>query len=220
MRVCACRKLIGARYFNKGYAAASGVLNASTNTPRDPGGHGTHTLSTAGGSPVPGASVFGFGNDTASGGSPRARVAAYRVCYPPVNGSECFDADILAAFDAAIHDGVHVLSLSLGGDPSDYFDDGIAIGAFHAVRRGISVVCSAGNSGPALGTASNLAPWLFTSGASTMDREFPSYIVYDRTKKAKACSSSSSSESPLKDQGMHARTPPHASSPESFLASL
>ncbi|KAL5664868.1 hypothetical protein ACJX0J_024976, partial [Zea mays] len=183
------RKLIGARYFNKGYAAAAGALNASMNTPRDMDGHGTHTLSTAGGSPVPGASVFGFGNGTASGGSPRARVAAYRVCFPPVNGSECFDADILAAFDAAIHDGVHVLSLSLGGDPSDYLDDGIAIGSFHAVRRGISVVCSAGNSGPALGTASNLAPWLLTTGASTMDREFPSYIVFDHTK-AKACNSS------------------------------
>ena len=145
--------------------------------------------------------MFGFGNGTASGGSPRARVAAYRVCYPPVNGSECFDADILAAFDAAIHDGVHVLSLSLGGDPSDYFDDGIAIGSFHAVRRGIAVVCSAGNSGPGLGTVSNLAPWLFTSGASTMDREFPSYIVYDRTKKAKACNPSS--KSPL-------ARPPHS----------
>ncbi|RCV05002.1 hypothetical protein SETIT_1G046800v2 [Setaria italica] len=176
------RKLIGARYFNKGYASAAGVLNASMNTPRDMDGHGTHTLSTAAGSPVPGASVFGFGNGTASGGSPHARVAAYRVCFPPINGSECFDADILAAFDAAIHDGVHVLSLSLGGDPSNYFDDGIAIGSFHAVRRGIAVVCSAGNSGPGLGTASNLAPWLFTTGASTMDREFPSYIVFNHTK--------------------------------------
>ncbi|CAN6246775.1 unnamed protein product [Urochloa humidicola] len=176
------RKLIGARYFNKGYASAAGVLNVTMNTPRDMDGHGTHTLSTAAGSPVSGASVFGFGNGTASGGSPHARVAAYRVCFPPINGSECFDADILAAFDAAIHDGVHVLSLSLGGDPSNFFDDGIAIGSFHAVRCGISVVCSAGNSGPALGTASNLAPWLFTSGASTMDREFPSYIVFNHTK--------------------------------------
>ncbi|CAL4970776.1 unnamed protein product [Urochloa decumbens] len=176
------RKLIGARYFNKGYASAAGVLNVTMNTPRDMDGHGTHTLSTAAGSPVSGASVFGFGNGTASGGSPHARVAAYRVCFPPINGSECFDADILAAFDAAIHDGVHVLSLSLGGDPSNYFDDGIAIGSFHAIRRGIAVVCSAGNSGPALGTASNLAPWIFTSGASTMDREFPSYIVFNHTK--------------------------------------
>jgi subtilisin family serine protease len=196
-----CRKLIGARYFNKGYASAAGVLNVSMNTPRDMDGHGTHTLSTAAGSPVAGASVFGFGNGTASGGSPRARVAAYRVCFPPINGSECFDADILAAFDAAIHDGVHVLSLSLGGDPSNFFDDGIAIGSFHAVRRGIAVVCSAGNSGPGLGTASNLAPWIFTAGASTMDREFPSYIVFNHTK-AKA--RNSSSESPL-------ARPPHKS---------
>jgi subtilisin family serine protease len=157
-----------------------GASNTSKyNTPRDTEGHGTHTLSTAAGSPSPGASVFGFGNGTAIGGSPRARVAAYRVCYPPVHGSGCFDADILAAFDAAIHDGVHVLSLSLGGEPGDYFDDGIAIGSFHAVRRGITVVCSAGNSGPGLGTVSNVAPWIVTTGASTMDREFSSYFIYD-----------------------------------------
>ncbi|XP_062218491.1 subtilisin-like protease SBT5.3 isoform X2 [Phragmites australis] len=177
------RKLIGARYFNKGYASAIGAFNASMyNTPRDIDGHGTHTLSTAGGSPAPGAAVFGFGNGTAYGGSPRARVAAYRVCYPYLTSSVCFDADILAAFDTAIHDGVHVLSLSIGGAPSDYFNDGIAIGSFHAVRRGIAVVCSAGNSGPSLGTVSNVAPWIFTAGASTMDREFPSYIVFDHTK--------------------------------------
>uniref|UniRef100_A0A0D9VDE2 Subtilisin-like protease n=1 Tax=Leersia perrieri TaxID=77586 RepID=A0A0D9VDE2_9ORYZ len=171
------RKLIGARFFNKGYASAVGKLNTSLfDTPRDMDGHGTHTLSTAGGSPVPGAAVFGYGNGTASGGSPRARVAAYRVCYTPVNGSECFDADILAAFDAAIHDGVQVLSVSLGGDAGDYFADGLAIGSFHAVRRGVTVVCSAGNSGPAAGTVSNVAPWILTTAASTMDREFPSYV--------------------------------------------
>ncbi|KAK9013296.1 hypothetical protein V6N11_041310 [Hibiscus sabdariffa] len=43
------RKLIGARYFNKGYAATVGKLNSSFDTPRDKEGHGTHTLSTAGG---------------------------------------------------------------------------------------------------------------------------------------------------------------------------
>ena len=155
------------------------------NTPRDMDGHGTHTLSTAAGSPVPGASVFGFGNGTASGGSPRARVAAYRVCYPPVNGSECFDADIIAAFDAAIHDGVHVLSVSLGGSPAEYFRDGVAIGSFHAARHGVTVVCSAGNAGPAAGTVSNTAPWLLTVGASTMDREFPAYLVLDNKKRIK-----------------------------------
>ncbi|XP_042500243.1 subtilisin-like protease SBT5.4 [Macadamia integrifolia] len=170
------RKLIGARYFNKGYAAAVGPLDSSNATARDSDGHGTHTLSTAGGDFVSGANVFGYGNGTAKGGSPKARVAAYKVCWPPVNGSECFDADILAAFDAAIQDGVDVISVSLGGDPGDYFTDGIAIGSFHAVKNGIVVVCSAGNSGPADGSVSNVAPWMITVGASTMDRQFPAYV--------------------------------------------
>ncbi|PON88007.1 Subtilase [Trema orientale] len=171
------RKLIGARYFNKGYASVAGPLNSSFESPRDNEGHGSHTLSTAGGNFVPKASVFGFGNGTAKGGSPKARVAAYKVCWPPVEGNECFDADILAAFDIAIHDGVDVLSVSLGGATTAFFNDSVAIGSFHAVKRGIVVVCSAGNSGPADGTVSNVAPWEITVGASTMDREFPSYVT-------------------------------------------
>ncbi|KAF3321457.1 Subtilisin-like protease SBT5.3 [Carex littledalei] len=86
-----------------------------------------------------------------------------------------------AAFDAAISDGVHVLSVSLGGDPSHYFNDSIAIGSFHAVKNGIKVVCSAGNNGPTAGSVSNLAPWIFTVAASTMDREFPAYVSFGNT---------------------------------------
>lgn len=152
-------------------------MNSSFDTPRDEDGHGSHTLSTAAGNFVPGTSVFGFGKGTAKGGSPKARVAAYKVCWPPIAGNECYDSDIIAAFDAAIHDGVDVLSVSLGGDPGPLFEDGVAIGSFHAIRRGIVVVCSAGNSGPTEGTVSNLAPWQITVGASTMDREFPSFVV-------------------------------------------
>ncbi|CAN0927258.1 Subtilisin-like protease SBT5.3 [Linum grandiflorum] len=171
------RKLIGARYFNKGYESVAGKLKASFFSPRDHEGHGSHTLSTAGGNFVSGASVFGFGNGTAKGGSPKARVATYRVCYPPVNGSECFDADIVAAFDAAIADGVDVLSVSLGGEPAALFNDSVALGSFHAIKHGISVVCSAGNSGPVDSTVSNVAPWEITVAASTTDREFSSYVV-------------------------------------------
>ncbi|XP_078162318.1 subtilisin-like protease SBT5.3 [Carex rostrata] len=170
------KKLIGARYFNKGYEAYVGPLNISFQTPRDIDGHGTHTLSTAGGTFVANASFFGYGSGTAKGGSPHARVAAYKVCWPG-----CFGADILAAFEAAISDGVHVVSVSLGGRPRDYFNDVIAIGSFHAVKNGIKVVCSAGNSGPTAGTVTNLAPWIFTVAASTMDREFPAYLYFGNT---------------------------------------
>ncbi|XP_058112939.1 subtilisin-like protease SBT5.3 [Magnolia sinica] len=171
------RKLIGARYFNKGYKAKGGVVNASTSSARDTEGHGTHTLSTAGGSFVPKANFYGYASGTAKGGSPNARVAAYKVCWPPIDGYECFGADVIASFDTAIHDGVDVVSVSLSGDPStDYLDDAVAVGSFHAVKNGIVVVCSAGNSGPTPGTVSNTAPWILTVGASTMDREFPSYV--------------------------------------------
>ncbi|KAH0448067.1 hypothetical protein IEQ34_021867 [Dendrobium chrysotoxum] len=187
------RKLIGARYFNKGYAAVVGPLNSTFNSPRDTDGHGTHTLSTAGGNFVPGANVQGYGNGTAKGGSPRARVVAYKVCWPPVNGSECFEADILAGFEAAIKDGVDVLSVSLGGSDTDYFDDVMAVGAFHAVNNGIAVITSAGNSGPEAGSVSNMSPWMMTVGASTMDREFPSYVVFDHKRGVEGQSLSSES---------------------------
>ncbi|KAF3341509.1 subtilisin-like protease SBT5.3 [Carex littledalei] len=152
-------------------------LNISFQTPRDTDGHGTHTLSTAGGTFVANASFFGHGRGTAKGGSPYARLAAYKVCWSP----GCFGADILAAFDAAISDGVHVISMSVGGIPTDYFKDSIAIGSFHAVKNGIKVICSGGNSGPTAGTVSNLAPWIFTVAASTMDREFPAYVSFGNT---------------------------------------
>ncbi|XP_056853664.1 LOW QUALITY PROTEIN: subtilisin-like protease SBT5.3 [Raphanus sativus] len=187
------QQLIGARYFHKGYAAAVGPLNSSFDSPRDLDGHGSHTLSTAGGAFVPGANVFGQGNGTAKGGSPRARVAAYKVCWPPVKGNECYDADVLAAFDAAIHDGADVISVSLGGEPSSFFKDSVAIGSFHAAKKGIVVVCSAGNSGPADSTVSNVAPWLITVGASTMDREFASNLILGNGKHYKGQSLAPSS---------------------------
>uniref|UniRef100_A0ACD5WTS5 Uncharacterized protein n=1 Tax=Avena sativa TaxID=4498 RepID=A0ACD5WTS5_AVESA len=177
-------KLIGARYFNKGYSSAAGApAGDRLNTPRDADGHGSHTLATAGGSAVRGANAFGYGNGTARGGSPRARVAAYRVCFTPaVNDSQCFDADILAAFEAAIADGVHIITASVGGEQKEFLEDSVAIGSLHAVRAGIPVVCSAGNRGPDFGTVSNLAPWVVTVAASTIDRGFPAYLVFNRTK--------------------------------------
>lgn len=112
-------------------------------------------------------------NGTAKGGSPKARVAAYKVCW---GEDGCYNADILAGFEAAIHDGVDVISVSLGGGVQDYNNDVIAIGAFHAMQKGIVVVCSAGNSGPGPSTVTNIAPWIITVGASTIDRQFQTWV--------------------------------------------
>ncbi|CAI0440324.1 unnamed protein product [Linum tenue] len=172
------RKLIGARYFNKGVLAvptdAKAGAHADLYSVRDFGGHGTHTLSTAAGNFVPGANFSGAALGVAKGGAPRARVASYKTCFNVPDS--CLESDVLAAFEAAISDGVDVLSVSLGDDINyDYFADGLAIGAFHAVRAGITVVAAGGNAGPGLGTVSNLAPWMFTVAASTMDRSFETY---------------------------------------------
>ena len=144
------------------------------------------TLSIAGGNFVGGATAFGNGNGTAKGGSPKSRLAAYKVCWPPVEDQECFDADILAAFDAAISDGVDVLSVSIGNDkPIEFVEEAISIGAFHAAKHGISVVTAAGNSGPLPGTVWDGSPWTLTVGASTIDREFISYIALGNRKHLK-----------------------------------
>lgn len=174
------RKIIGARWYVKGYEAEFGKLNTSDGaeflSPRDAAGHGTHTSSTAAGALVENASFMGLGQGLARGGAPYAYLAVYKVCW---STGGCSSADLLAAFDDAIHDGVDILSVSIGSSPplSSYVEDTLAIGSFHAVARGISVVCSGGNSGPYSQTVINTAPWLITVAASTIDRAFPTVVT-------------------------------------------
>ncbi|KAM2294770.1 hypothetical protein ACFX1S_034646 [Malus domestica] len=174
------RKIIGARWYSKGYEAEFGNLSTSDEfeylSPRDAAGHGTHTSSTAAGDSIENASYKGLSAGLARGGAPSARLAVYKVCWAT---GGCSSADLLAAFDDAIYDGVDVLSVSLGSPPplSSYVEDAVAIGSFHAVARGISVICSAGNSGPYPQTVINSAPWIFTVAASTIDRAFPTVIT-------------------------------------------
>ncbi|MED6211673.1 hypothetical protein PIB30_075987 [Stylosanthes scabra] len=183
------RKLIGARFFSEIFEATNGRINPKERTARDLQGHGTHTLSTAGGGFVEGAHVFAVGNGTAKGGSPKARVVAYKVCWSRTNENSCHDGDILRAIDQAINDDVDIINLSVGGRQSvterDIFSDGVSIGTFHAISNNILCVASAGNDGPDPGTVVHGAPWIFTIGASTIDRDFTSTITYSDGRKIK-----------------------------------
>ncbi|RWW88405.1 hypothetical protein BHE74_00002717 [Ensete ventricosum] len=158
-------KLIGARTFLDGAKAARGQVFASE-PPNDDVGHGTHTSSTAAGAAVPGAQVLGNAKGVAVGMAPLAHLAMYKVC----TDFGCFGSDILAGMDAAVSDGVDILSLSLGGASLPFSDDPIALGAYAAIENGVFVSCAAGNSGPESSTLSNEAPWILTVAASTMDR--------------------------------------------------
>jgi hypothetical protein len=120
------------------------------------------------------ASLLGLATGTARGGVPSARIAVYKICW---SDHGCSDADILAAFDDAIADGVDIISLSVGGWPVDYFEDSIAIGAFHSMKNGILTSNSAGNSGPDPESISNCSPWSLSVAASTIDRKFVTRVM-------------------------------------------
>ncbi|KAL4565741.1 hypothetical protein LXL04_029844 [Taraxacum kok-saghyz] len=134
-------------------------------------GHGTHTSSTAVGSPVHNANVFGNANGTAMGMAPLAHMAMYTVCYYFCHGST-----ILAGIDAAIEDGVDVLSLSLGTRSSEFYKDDVSIGAFSCMQKGIFVSGAAGNFGSHGSSLSNKAPWILTVGASATDRRIRTIV--------------------------------------------
>ena len=178
-------KLIGAQYFNAGFIS-SGLTKHWTEffSPRDSvagatghGGHGSHTASTAGGNSGAPVTLGGTNVGTASGIAPRARVAAYKVCFTYVNaaatdgtGSQnsCFTSDSVAAIDKAVADGVHVINYSISGSQTSV-NDPVEQAFLRAANAGVFVAASAGNSGPAAAVA-HVSPWLTTVAASTHDR--------------------------------------------------
>ncbi|XP_059071648.1 cucumisin-like [Cryptomeria japonica] len=170
------KKLIGARFYSKGFT--SPLPAGEFLSPRDSDGHGTHTASTVAGSIVRNASLFGLAQGNVRGGVPGARIAMYKACW----SLSCSDVDLLAAFDDAIYDGVDVISVSIGYStggflpPPDYFEDSIAIGAFHAMKRGILTSNSACNDALE-GSVCNFSPWSLTVAASTIDRQFKSELT-------------------------------------------
>lgn len=188
-------KLIGARAFANTFLAdiARGVTvkhPAEFLSPRDNGGHGTHTSSTAGGN----ANVDAKLDNTnilvggTSGIAPRARLATYKVCWTKVDPATdrpdprwpdyrngCYGGDSIKAIEAAIKDGVHVLNYSISGSGTN-IADAVDVAFKAAVDAGIFVAASAGNSGPA-NEVNHLGPWITTVGNSTHDRLFAGTVT-------------------------------------------
>ncbi|KAK9086355.1 hypothetical protein Syun_028749 [Stephania yunnanensis] len=123
------------------------------------------------------ASVFGYASGTATGIAPKARLAIYKICMP----SGCSSSDAIAGFDAAVKDGVDIISLSVGPSESvrNYTSDPFAVASFGAIDHGVFVSASAGNNGPVEASVVNVAPWITTVGAGSIDRNFPADLVLE-----------------------------------------
>ncbi|GLJ29043.1 hypothetical protein SUGI_0573070 [Cryptomeria japonica] len=152
------RKIIGARYFYKGYEKHHQINKTlEYKSPRDNDGHGTHTASTAGGTAVPGTSFFGFANGTARGMAPQVRLAIYKACWE----EGCSDADTVAAMEQEISDGVNIISISISSRDRAFYKDNRAIATFGAIEKGCFCFCFFGSA----------------VGSSSIDRDFPASVV-------------------------------------------
>ncbi|WP_018981427.1 S8 family serine peptidase [Salinimonas chungwhensis] len=170
-------KVIGAQYFGDGFAAVYPIQTELGEFigPRDADGHGSHTAGTAAGNEGVPAMKSGGELGVMSGIAPRARIAAYKVCwnsdYTTPDGEDqagCFPSDTMAAIDQATADGVDVINYSIGGSRTDLTYPPTAA-MLRATAAGVFVSVSAGNSGPAAQTIGTPAPWVTTVAASTYE---------------------------------------------------
>ncbi|SDH14717.1 MULTISPECIES: S8 family serine peptidase [unclassified Duganella] len=173
-------KLIGARY----YKPATQALHwTEFNSARDSvggtegeGGHGSHTSSTAGGNNGVPVSINGVNMGKISGIAPRARIAAYKVCWTDgaTGKNGCSTASSVAAINQAVKDGVNVINYSIGPNAGGgSFSEAGEQAFLGAAAAGVFVAASGGNSGPtatAPAPVSHISPWLTTVGNSTHDR--------------------------------------------------
>ncbi len=177
-------KLITARCYNLGFSSAFDPSNPCGGdgvfTPpgqflsaRDGNGHGSHTASTAGGNNGVAATIGGEFQGFVSGIAPRARIAAYKVCW--IGG--CASSDSMAAIDQAVADGVDVINFSIGGSGT-VFAGADDIAFLFAANADVFVATSNGNAGPGAQTTGTPAgvPWLTAVGATQDDGVFYSII--------------------------------------------
>jgi subtilisin family serine protease len=167
-------KVIGARYFD-----AAGLSHANPGeftSPRDYDGHGSHTASTAAGQPVE-ATINGSDAGPLEGMAPGARLSIYKVLYENAANTQSSGsgADIDAAVEAAVNDGVDVINFSIGDSVDTFGSDEFAF--LNAAAAGVFVSAAAGNAGPGASTIDNAMPWETTDAAGTYDENFPMRVT-------------------------------------------
>ncbi|MEV0000330.1 S8 family serine peptidase [Streptomyces sp. NPDC050848] len=145
----------------KGRIVASENFTDS-DTAEDRGGHGTHTISTVGGS---GAASGG----RKKGVAPGAELLNGKVLNDSGSGAASW---IIAGMEWAVGQGADVVSMSLGSSvPTDCTDPMSVAAQELAQNKGTLFVIAAGNSGPTLNTVSSpgCAPDVLTVGATDRD---------------------------------------------------
>ena len=167
-------KIVGARHFNAAWGGDAGIdamFPHEFTSPRDYGGHGSHTASTAGGNNGVQVDGPGAGLGRISGMAPRARISVYKVLWQNlVTGTASGrGADLIAAIDQAVTDGVDVINYSISGTQTN-FREGVQVAFMRAAEAGVFVAASAGNSGPTTSTVAHPGPWLTTVAAGTHNR--------------------------------------------------
>jgi minor extracellular serine protease Vpr len=154
-------KVLAAQYFVAGFGE-SHLRSSARVSPRDDVGHGTQVASIAAGNAGVSVDLAGEDGGTYSGVAPRARLAVYKACWtaPDPADDGCSTADLVAAIDAAVGDGVDVLNVSVTGTGEL---DTVERALLGAAEADVVVVTAAGNQG---GTAGHASPWVTTVGSS------------------------------------------------------
>lgn len=102
--------------------------------------------------------------------APKAHLAIYRVCD---EREQCDPDTVTAGMDAAVDDGVDVVTLQIGNDGDNsafHDDDAVTVLSYKAVARGVVVCAPAGSSGPGMYRVQSATPWLLSVAASDTDR--------------------------------------------------
>lgn len=164
-------KIIGAYRFMAAYDACTGCPHGQFTSARDGNGHGSGTAGVAAGNRAVTAAIGGRALAAISGIAPRAHIIVYKT-----SDFAHSDADMVAAIQQAILDGVDVINFSIHGRANPFLDP-VARAFADAVAGGIFVAAGAANDGPTPNTVTQLGGWMTTVAASTQQRDFRSKVT-------------------------------------------